>query len=293
MDYIHLKENEKKSIAKLISIKGLKKIKLALHLIDEEITKFEGINYDVKKLNIEWYYDKEISNNKKCLLYYLQEKFPNVIQLKIFYSKYGRGFGVGDEYDLKFKIKENDNCKVTKFKLILNEIKDNNCGIEFYCGPYNKLESINIRVENQLKDLTNINESFPIFYEKCPIIFESLKILSLDFEDLEILKILYNNIYNMPNLIEFSFLFNNKYNISEDFYKNFIRRILSLKFIKVIKLIKDKNFPRYYSEDDIREMIQGINFEKYNIIEIQKFNDDDDEQISDEKLKEKKKCILI
>ena len=41
------------------------------------------------------------------------------------------------ECNVNCKTKENDNCKVTKFKLILNEIMDNNCGIEFYCGPYN------------------------------------------------------------------------------------------------------------------------------------------------------------
>ena len=84
-----------------------------------------------------------------------------------------------------------------------------------------------------------MENTIPIFNDKCNVIFKSLKIF--DFQtytnynniDFKIIENLYNNLNNMPNL-EALFITAVQEKMNEDFYKKFIVKILSLSKLKQI-----------------------------------------------------------
>ena len=81
---------------------------------------------------------------------------------------------------------------------------------------------------------------------------------------------LYNNLDNMPNLIDFK-LYCDLRKDNEAIYKRFIKKILSMKYIKNIDIIfLRENIFEYYSKKELQKIFQDIIFDKYNEITIRK-----------------------
>ena len=77
----------------------------------------------------------------------------------------------------------------------------------------------------------------------------------------------------MPNLINFELKCKIKEEINENFYKNFIIKILSLKFIRKISIsiYKNKNY-KMYSKEEIIKLCPNINLDHLYNINIQHLN---------------------
>ena len=174
------KETEKKMMEKLISIKTLKDITFSLKMIeDNEILQIKGENNSV--INLKLYIFK-----KDCEIYYLQQKFPNLINLSISnlykssnlynhelcqFCKESYLYGNINNDEVKnflnskikgIKIKDEQNCNINK--LILNIGDSSN--VKLFIS-FEKL------IEIKLIGLLNLN-NFPIFNKNCNIIFNSL-----------------------------------------------------------------------------------------------------------------------
>ena len=218
-DYYNTNENEKKIIEKICATKTLKDISFYLKEIsDKEISEIEGVNYSVTSMNIYW-------KNKKdgCILFGLQNKFPNLTNLNInLPSSYYFGKSNYKTY-LEFKYN------------VLSTIKNihinggGNTNIKLYC-KYEYLESFDIRIQN---DIENLNEAFPFFSDKCPIIFKNLTDFKFEMDDYcliteDKLENLCGNIDRMPQLKTF-ILKCTTLTINEDFKKEFFLKIKKLK----------------------------------------------------------------
>ena len=195
-------------------------------------------NENVKKIEL------ELRNDYECIFYDFQNKFPNLINFSIsvrFYYVKDLG-GV--------KIIENPKCKVNKISI---EIWRNN-NVELYCNSYKTLKTFKLYVDNNV----NIKNSIPLFSKNCDVIFESLYLLDLSFQnekrnDTEDLNNLYNNIDKIPNLKEFNIV--SSFTQGNEFYKKFIEKILSLKFIRKINIQRNLyKYIEYFS----RELLNKI-----------------------------------
>ena len=121
---------------------------------------------------------------------------------------------------------------------------------------------------------------FPIFNDKCNVIFKSLKYFQFIQDsyamDFNVLKNLYQNLDYMPNLKYFELKCYQK-DINEEFINNFIKKILStdLDIVK-LALTKDKFFLnklRYkkykeYSLNELKEIYPNVNINKFKILSI-------------------------
>ena len=130
--------------------------------------------------------------------------------------------------------------------------------------PFEKVEYIDL-----YSDILNINE-LPFFQPNNLRQFNSLKYFSFYFKDdgikyKNILEYLYNNINNMPNLIEFRLFYDRLFNIDKNFSVNLVRRVLGLKSIKRICI---NNGSKYYSKSELKLLFPDINFNNYYKIEI-------------------------
>ena len=92
----------------------------------------------------------------------------------------------------------------------------------------------------------------------------------------------------MPNLKYFEINGRVKNNIKDIFYKNFIYKILSLKFIKKVKInIHKDDSEEYFSKNELKDIFPDINLNKFFIIKIRKLQ-------SDAKIKDSEKnCLFI
>lgn len=261
-------ENEKKLFEKICSIKTIKKINFSLRNINfQDISNIKGEFPSVKKMTLMWDNEDDL-----CILDKLQQKFPNLTDFT-FKSTYG-----DDKPQLE--IIENSNSKIINLELMIDQYF-----VKLYCSPFTKLESIKFNICNEIKDLQN---SFPIFNDKCTIIFQSLKLFHFVIEnykiDLDILKNLCKNINNMPNLEEFMFICNFDCDVPKEIYIKFIKEIISLKYIKYINIniyrkkfkmsdIIDMNeYIKYiYTKDELTELFSDINYNKFHLINIIKY----------------------
>ena len=244
----------------------MKKINLDLSIIDdEEISKIQGENNSVIILEINW--QNELSS---CILNNLISKFPELNNLQIHISFLDDYFMDLENVPL-LKITENPNSKINKFSLNIEQFFRN---IQFYCISFEKLVEVIFDIEIDIK---NIKEAFPIFNNKCKMIFKSLK--KFHFRNYsenkeynyQIINNIYKNFHCLPNLE--NFLLDYVKPIKEDLVKKFIKKILYLK-IKIIHfIIKDIYKPvDPYSEDELKEIWPEINFNYYQEIVIQKNN---------------------
>ena len=137
-------------------------------------------------MTIEW------ENNNDCILYNLQNRLLNLTYLKIYIN----GDFFGNLSNLEIKV--NKICKINDFYLFLN----NGNNAKFYCASYEDLIKVNLSLESRVE---NIKDCFPIFNDKCKVIFKSLIdfnfYMPIEYEiNLALLKNIYNNLDNMPNL---------------------------------------------------------------------------------------------
>jgi hypothetical protein len=203
-------------IEKFLSSKTLKEIAFTITKIDSNIfSKIKGINKTVTKMRICW-------NNSEsdCFLFDLQNKFPNLLEIDIKIDPLIRSNKLYRKR--KLEIIENLNCKINKFSLNAGGKKR----IKFFCGDFKNLKDVEFNINN---NTINVKNGFPIFNDKCKIIFKSLTSFSMDnccgFDlTSEVLNNIYNNMDKMPNLKKFEI--NTGVNsIDEKFYIKFIKKL--------------------------------------------------------------------
>ena len=259
-DFYYPNDYEMILIEKLYSLKFLKIIYLDLYgFNEEEIIRIKSKNTSVTELHI----------NLGCKiegLYHLQNKFINLNKLCIDIKNREKN----KPQETMIKIEENANSKVTHLEIEISK----KLNYKIYCKSYQELESIRFR--NIDEDNTIIKKILPIFNDRCDIIFRSLKIF--DFfqcyaKGFNILKNIYNNIDNMPNLVEFYISFQLE-DISNKFYKRFIEKVLSNKLIKKATIKFSECFEKL-SLIELKKLFPKINFRKFTEINIYKLNDDD------------------
>ena len=255
------KNSEIEVLKKIILSEYLKKIDFYLYKIcDDDILSIDDENDSVEKMKIHWKNDCS-----HCILYNLQNKFKNLNNLVV------------DQNRVKMmghntlEIKENKNSKVTKINLKLG---DGN--VKIYCQSYVTL--IKLKIEEKGDFVHNLENAIPIFSKDCKVIFKSLKTFKLIInEDEELNKNILDNIYNnfkaMPNLKKLLLDFIVK-ELDEDYYKKFIKKILSMKIPNVhVNIKKDSTkYEEYYSEEDYNKLFPDITFDyKYEEIYILKY----------------------
>ena len=156
---------EKRALEKILTYyySKLKEIFISLYLVDNnDILAIPGENLTVEILNINWHNEKS-----DCILYDLQNKFPNITNLNI--SHFYNILFLSNKNDISSNIKiiENPKSKVTSFS-VTQGIKNT----EFYCQSYKNLISANISLKSQ----NNQKLYFPCFNKKCDIIFNYLNL---------------------------------------------------------------------------------------------------------------------
>ena len=250
------KSNELKLVEKILSMKSLENVSLSLNTIDiDDILKIPGENSSILSIKI------VISTKNKHLHFNkIQNKFPNASELsfEIFNNSNG----------MKLEINQNPNCKVNKLYLSGYGQKE----IKIDIQSFEKLKIINIDA-----DIINLKEAFPFFNKNYQIKYNSLSIFNFLIHgkkelSIELLNNLYNNFDNMPNLNEFHLHLYIK-DINETFYKQIIRKLLSLKLnvisisLSINKTIQLQIIEKY-SFDELKEIYQGFNEDDYNFISI-------------------------
>ena len=116
-------------------------------------------------------------------------------------------------------------------------------------------------------------ESFPIFSNNCNEILDNLKIFHFKagLSNKDILINLYNNINNMPNLEDFKIICETKIIIDENFYKDFISKILHLKFIRKVKIyLQNPKNTKYkeYTKEELQKSLPDLNLRSFFEISI-------------------------
>ena len=258
---IDLLLTEKNIIEKYILFKNLKEVELKLEKIDEKaISQIKGKNYSLKKMKLNIYQGNENSNN---LVNSLIKKFPNLENIDINIYIY-----IDSYYNNEIlKIKEDPNSKIVKLEIHLTRFVN----FEFNCTSFENLIELKIECYNHL-----INEqTFPILSNNCKILFKSLKVFTLSSlsESNKASIILFNlfgNIKCMPCLKSFCLIY--RYKCTEEFYKNFIRKLLSLNLESILFTISrdsGKVFGfNYYSVDELKEIYPKLYPYKYKRLMI-------------------------
>ena len=137
----------------------------------------------------------------------------------------------------KYEFIESPISKVKNIQLIIYK----HSSFKIFCQSFEKIESINFETWGLNENLINL---FPLLSDKCQVIFKSLKSFGLIIRTVglnsDILQNIYNNIDNMPNLVNFKLICKPKEKLG-NFIQIFLKKILSMKYIKRIDI---KNFKR-------------------------------------------------
>ena len=215
-------------LEKILSLKYLTTAEFFVKELDEdEILYIPGENISLKNLIIHW-----TNKNKDCNIINFQSKFPNLTELKV------KNFDLvfcNHPKPIKIEIKEDKNCKITKFAFG-SYIQKN---IKIKCAPYSDL--VNVNIENW-DEISNLNETFPLFNENCQVEFSSLKkfkFFAVHNVDIEIFLNLYDNLDYLPKIEDFHIECHSDFYDNEDFHEQFIQKLLSLKLVKLTFKIKN------------------------------------------------------
>ena len=253
---------EKEMFSKILSLKKLELAEFYIKELDnDEILNIPGENNSLKTLIIHW-----INVDKDCNLLNIQAKFPNITKLKIkpdFVEN-------ENEQPIKLEIKEDKNCKITCFSLC-NKLEKN---IKFNCAPFTDLVKVNIKNSDII---SNLKDAFPLFKENSKDKFLSLKkfkFYNSNNIDVDILRNLYNNLDNLPLIRNIHIECLSK-EMDEVLHKKFIEKLLSLKLDKLTFIIKKNDFDddeELYENEELEKICPGINFDKYQELNINKLN---------------------
>ena len=184
------------------------------------------------------------------------------------------------------EIIENPNYNLNDIKLDCNLI--NNISVKFYCNSFEKITSIDFHI---IGAEMNIIDYFPIFNDKCNVIFTSLKSFKINHirdKNFIILINLCKNIDKMPNLklIDLEY-FPNAY-VPKNIFKQLLSKIVSLKFIEnmSIKINEEGVKCDWYLQGELEQIFPDINFIKLKSSSVRK--------IKKVKVKnDDKNCIII
>jgi hypothetical protein len=272
-------QNGAEAIKKLLLIKNLKTTEVFLDIDDEELKNVQGENLSLENFAI-----KEVSS--VCELSKLQKLFPNIKKILIhsnrtMYDTSGywcltcimerRGKSIPSCIDFQ----ENKECKTDKIHILGGGCKY----IGFSCTSYENVKEIIIDIKNQIKaiplpilfdndrkydSLTNFT-----FFNKCNPGGYNI--------DISILKNIYNNLDNMPKLKIFK-LKCYTIKVDEEFYNDFIRKLLSLKLDEIVLLVKyDVSTVKRYSRQELKEIYPNLNHLDFRKIAIYNLGDGDEE----------------
>ena len=259
------KEINKKKLEKIISMNNLKYFDIYLYnLYNDEISKIPGENKSIERAAICW------DDNNDCILYNLQNKFPNLSNLTIDISDIEQGFNQNIKSSIE--ITENPKCKINQFEIGAYL----GMNIKFYIQSFENLVSVSFKIGYRF-GISNNN--FPIFNNDCKVIFKSLKNFYFSAEscyrrNFDILNNIYNNLDKMPNLKSFSLKFSHKY-ITEEFVFKFIKKLLLMRLNNIelflTKVYENEDYHEEYSINELKEICDKININYFNHISIRKF----------------------
>ena len=241
---------EKKTIEKIFKLKHLKDIKFCINYsIDlREILEENETNKSLKNMHIMFKEIMEGSNISEFI-----KKFENLSELKI-------DINIGEEESImELNINEDEKCKIDKLSI-------NGFGFEKFeiiCGLYSNLIEIEL---NENLEISNLEESFPLFQKNCDIKFNKLtKFIYSNWElaqfetPLEVVENVYNNLTKTPNLKNFEFVCICN-GISKELYEKFIKRLLEMKLDYI-------NF-NIIKKDEERNIIDTENYTDEELIEL-------------------------
>ena len=241
---------EKKTIEKIFKLKHLKDIKFCINysIALGEILEENETNKSLENMHIMFKEIMEGSNISEFI-----KKFENLSELKIHIN-------IGEEESImELNIKENEKCKIDKLSI-------NGFGFEKFeiiCGLYSNLIEIEL---NENLEISNLEESFPLFQKNCDIKFNKLtKFIYSNWElaqfetPLEVIENVYNNLTKTPNLKNFEFVCICN-GISKELYEKFIKRLLEMK-LDYIKFNITK-------KDEERNIIDTDNYTAEELIEL-------------------------
>ena len=241
---------EKKTIEKIFKLKHLKDIKFCINYSIDlgEILEENETNKSLKNMHIMFKEIMEGSNISEFI-----KKFENLSELKI-------DINIGEEESImELNINEDEKCKIDKLSI-------NGFGFEKFeiiCGLYSNLIEIEL---NENLEISNLEESFPLFQKNCDIKFNKLtKFIYSNWElaqfetPLEVVENVYNNLTKTPNLKNFEFVCICN-GISKEFYEKFIKRLLEMKLDYI-------NF-NIIKKDEERNIIDTENYTDEELIEL-------------------------
>ena len=241
---------EKKTIEKIFKLKHLKDIKFCINYSIDlgEILEENETNKSLKNMHIMFKEIMEGSNISEFI-----KKFENLSELKIHIN-------IGEEESImELNIKENEKCKIDKLSIIGFGFEK----FEIICGLYSNLIEIEL---NENLEISNLEESFPLFQKNCDIKFNKLtKFIYSNWElaqfetPLEVVENVYNNLTKTPNLKNFEFVCICN-GISKELYEKFIKRLLEMK-LDYIKFNITK-------KDEERNIIDTENYTDEELIEL-------------------------
>ena len=241
-------EEEKKFIEKILDLKNLESIMIKTNLNDEQIRKIKKLNLSVKTINF-------LSVNKIYINFL--EKFPELNGIS--YTC------INETENNILEIKENKDSKIDN--ITLTETPNG----KLYCHSYESLKALKFSF---YKEINNIEKIIPLFDYKCNVIFKSLRDFSLAYYNIndEFLNLLKTNLDFMPYLNNFTLEIKSN-NISEIYYYDFIKKILS-KNINNIKIeLKDSNGSNldYMTKQEIKKIETKVNYFYHENLEISIF----------------------
>ena len=253
-DTSHSKEEEKKMIENILSIKTLKIAKILLDKINaDEIKEIKGESKSVEELKLIF----DINHNDYDF-YNLQKKFPNLLFLEFNSRKsYAKNFILEIIEDTSFKVD----------KLSKNR---------FYIGSFGSLKLISLNILSQ--GIKNLEETFPFFNNNCKVVLKSLTDFKFYYyadspdnkkKNLRAFYNLNNNLDLMPNLKIF-YLYCNIEDVDELDYKAFIKKLLSMKLDEIRLNIQvninneDPTGSTYYTRKELKQINPNINYYELN-----------------------------
>ena len=267
--------NGAEAIKKLLLIKNLKTTNVFLDIDDEILKDIQGENLSLETFQLQ-------EGRSVCELPKLQKLFPNIKKIlihsnKTMYDTSGywcltcimerRGKAIPSIIDFK----ENKDCKTDKIHLLGGGCKY----IGFSCTSYENVKEIIIDIKNKIKAIP-----LPILFDTDRK-YESLINFTFFNEcnpggyniDISILKSIYNNIDNMPKLKIFKLKCYTR-KVDEEFYKDFIRKLLSLKLDQIVLLVKyDVSGIKRYSRQELKEIYPNMNHLDFSNIVIYNLGD--------------------